>query len=68
MRTTNPYHAEDCRRILVGSRPGGMVEVLVDDTHVLQISAAEARGLAAKLIIVAFITEGKAEDACSPPS
>lgn len=53
--TSNPYHTEDCKKVLVGEREGGMVEILVDDTYSVFIPAAEARGLAVKLILMAAL-------------
>lgn len=51
------YHTEDCPKILVGEREGGMVEILVEDDHAVFIPAAQARGLAMKLILVAMLAD-----------
>jgi hypothetical protein len=54
------YETRDCRRVLVGTQPGGMVELVIDpgpgqDQVHVTVPAAEARGLAMKLVIQATL-------------
>lgn len=60
-KNRNPYFTEDCPRVLVGERAGGMVELLIDDDYAIFIPASEARGLAAKLVIIAYLADGKSD-------